>query len=538
MECIASWLQSSLQRVYLSTPIPAAAPDSPDQPFELLVARNERGSFQVCVRNTGTERVDLTLTMSGCDDLRVLARRVGYVNVAHHNTATPVDELDGIGHIPGPVPDPLLHDQSVSLGPLETHAFWITVVVPADATPGIQPLRLKLEHEGVPVAQLAAAINIHPLVVQPRQGFPVTHWFYADALCDWYKVEPFEERFWSIAQAYMTNLIEHGNNCMYVPLFTPPTDGVKRPTQLLRFSTPGPGEYWFNFNEVQRWTRLATRLGARYFEWTHLFTQWGAKNAIRVYRNNANPDSLLWPADTLATSDTYRQFLAQFLPEFKQFLTSEGLLDKSFFHLSDEPQEHHLEQYRAARALLAELAPWMKVADALSDVSFGKLGLTDIPIPVTSTARDYAEAGIPAWVYFCCGPRGRYLNRLIDTPPGKIRAAGWLFYRLRAQGFLHWGYNYWYKSQTRELIDPFNEQSGAAWPGWAYGDTFEVYPGQNGPIDSLRWELFAESLQDYALLQTLGISPDDPMLADMKGYDDFPKDAATIPALRRRLLAA
>src|SRR5579872_745867 len=136
-----------------------------------------------------------------------------------------------------------------------------------------------------------------------------------------------------------------------------------------------------------------------------------------------------------------------------------------------------MENYRRARHLLKELAPWMKVADALSDIHYGREGLTDIPIPVLSTAHEYAEAGISAWTYFCCGPRGRYLNRLMDTPLAKIRMAGWLFYRLRSLGFLHWGYNYWYRSQTRELIDPFNEQAGAAWRGWAYGDPFVVYPG-------------------------------------------------------------
>ena len=34
-----------------------------------------------------------------------------------------------------------------------------------------------------------------------------------------------------------------------------------------------------------------------------------------------------------------------------------------------------------------------------------------------------------------------------------------------------------------------------------------IYPGKDGPIDSLRWEVFAESLQDYAILQTAAIDP-------------------------------
>jgi len=101
---------------------------------------------------------------------------------------------------------------------------------------------------------------------------------------------------------------------------------------------------------------------------------------------------------------------------------------------------------------------------------------------------------------------------------------------------LHWGYNYWHKSQTRQLIDPFTEQAGMAWPGWAYGDPFVVYPGPDGPIDSLRWEVFAESLQDYALLQSLGVSRDDARLAGLNDYDDFPKSVEWIATTRDHLL--
>jgi len=35
--------------------------------------------------------------------------------------------------------------------------------------------------------------------------------------------------------------------------------------------------------------------------------------------------------------------------------------------------------------------------------------------------------------------------------------------------------------------------------------------------------VFAESLQDYALLQSAGIKPDAPLLAPIRSYADFPK---------------
>jgi len=423
------------------------------------------------------------------------------------------------------------------MGPLESHAFWITVTIPQDTQPGLRELEVRFSVGEETVSKLTVSIEVRPFVSHLPESLPVTHWFYADALCDWYHVEPFEERFWAIVQPYMKDVAQHGGSSLYVPLFTPPTDGVKRPTQLLRVSTPSPGLYAFDFSDVRHWTELGTASGARYFEWTHLFVQWGVKYALRIYRSNADRESLLWPPETPATSEIYRNFLAQFLPAFYAFLRSENLLERSFFHLSDEPHgDEHLAAYQRAREMLRELAPWMRVMDALSDIRYGREGLTDIPIPSISTAHEYAAAGIPSWVYFCCGPRGRYLNRLMDTPLAKIRMTGWLLYRLGAKGFLHWGYNYWYKSQTQQLIDPFIEQAGLAWPGWAYGDTFLVYPGEHGPLDSIRWETFAESLRDYGLLQATGVEPADPLLADIKGYADFPKTERWIREARKQLL--
>jgi hypothetical protein len=63
-----------------------------------------------------------------------------------------------------------------------------------------------------------------------------------------------------------------------------------------------------------------------------------------------------------------------------------------------------------------------------------------------------------------------------------------------------------------------------------HGDAFVVYPGENGPIDSIRWEVFAESLQDYALLQAAGVDPDDAMLAELETYEVFPKHEQWINA--------
>jgi len=231
---IERWLCSSLQRIFPSTPASDASR------LELLAARNSRVSFQACVRNQGKQPIEVRLEVES--DLEVSIRRVGYVPVKHHNTDTEESELDGVGHIPGFVPDPLFPENSVTAGPFESHAFWVTVNVPAGVSPGKRELAVQFSLTGQTSQTCQTEIDIRPLVIRPADDFPVAHWFYADALCDWYKVVPFEERFWQIAKPYMQDMVEHGGNCMYVPLFTPPTDGVKRSTQLVRVTEAG-GQY-------------------------------------------------------------------------------------------------------------------------------------------------------------------------------------------------------------------------------------------------------------------------------------------------------
>jgi hypothetical protein len=323
---------------------------------------------------------------------------------------------------------------------------------------------------------------------------------------------------------------------LHVPIFTPPTDGVKRPTQLLKV-TRKDDKYVFDWTDVKRYIELAKKNGFTKFEWAHFFSQWGCKSALRIYETPQEDEKLLWPAQTEATSPVYRAFLEQFMPEFEKFLDAEGVREGSLFHISDEPEgDDALKNYRAARQMIREIAPWMKVMDALSHIAFAKEGLVDFPIPSISVAHEFVKAGYPAWAYFCSGPRGEYLQRFLDTPLPKIRMAGWLLYKLGAKGFLHWGYNYWYVSQTRSLLDPYMEQAGAIWPNWATGDPFVVYPGRKGPIDSIRWEVFAESLQDYALLQAAGVLRSDKALASLRNYAKFPKNAEWILRARKEML--
>jgi len=515
---VAFWLESSLKRVF-----PASAPGTTN--LHLLAARNSRIAFQACLRNRRVHPLSVECSVAGADDLQATVRRVGYVPLLHFTTDTDAAELDGAGLLPGLVPDPLFPEAKASVAPWENQSFWITLTIPADARPGTRELTARYTfHNGKQRAELPVRLEIVPRVIQPRHDFDVIHWWRGEAIWDYYKTGMFDEKWWQLTRAYLADMLAHGSDVVYVPIFFNRRETFQRPCQLLGITSPQPDVYQFDWAQVKRFTDMAKDVGFRKFEWSHLWIYWGVENPIRAYTQRDGKWVMLWPPDTKATSDTYLAFLKQFLPAFHRFLTEENLLAASYFHLSDEPSGgQHIENYKRARKVLRELAPWMKVMDALSDVRYGREGLTDIPIPIVSSAQAYIDEKIPHWVYYCCAPQGPWLNRFLDTPLPKVRMSGWLFYRLGAKGFLHWGYNYWHKIEQEVMTDPFTDASAAAWPMIPYGDPFMVYPGEAGPIDSIRWEVFAESLQDYALLQSAGIRPDDPLLAPLKTYADFPK---------------
>ena len=538
------WLETSLKRVF-----PNSEPGSAS-PLKILAARNERISFQACLRNRKTTMVRVRAAVEGADGLKPIIRRVGFVPLQGLDVDVPKDEIDGIGHIPGLAPDPLYPEDFAHVGPEANGAFWITLTIPKDAQPGIRRLKVRLTVEdecthfgwknGKPWSvELPVQVDIRPLVVQSRKDFPVTHWLNIESIWDYYKIEPYSERFWELAEAYIADLTAHGVDVVYSPIFNNRHEIMPRPSQLLKVRRTGPDAYEFDFSDIRRWIRIALKNGANHVEWTHFFTPapTSGKYPQRIWERWDKMGEMLWPPEISATSDTYRKFLEQFLPQFKQVLEEEGVLDKSLFHCADEPDgDVQMADYRKARGLLKEIAPWMKVMDAMSDPRFATERLSDMPVPSIVTAPLFTQAGCPAWTYFCCGPRGRFLQRLHDTPLPKLRMAGWLFYKLGAKGFLHWGHNYWYVFCTGTMGDPFHDPANGAWPGLPYGDPFVVYPGADGPISSIRWEVFSESLQDYALLQSAGIKPDDPLLKSLESYETFPKSEDWLKAAREKLL--
>src|SRR5699024_3497882 len=124
------------------------------------------------------------------------------------------------------------------------------------------------------------------------------------------------------------------------------------------------------------------------------------------------------------------------------------------------------------------------------------------PIPSTDHIEPFLEHHVPnLWTYYCCSQHREVSNRFFAFPSARNRIIGMQLYKFAIKGFLQWGYNFWFSQLSRKSIDPFhNTDAGYGFPS---GDAFMVYPGENGPIESLRMEVFYEALQDLRAFQLL-----------------------------------
>jgi hypothetical protein len=461
-------------------------------------------SFQVAYRSRAVVK-PLKVRIESELKEHILVRSVGLVP-SELPGFEDADE-DILRNKPGLYPDPLfpLEEQEPFALPGQWRSVWITVQVPEDARAGFCKIAVIFENaSGQRLGEENFSLEVIPVTL-PKMRLIHTEWFHADCIATHYGVPVFSEEHWSRMDQFLETAAAHGINMMLTPLFTPPLDteqGKERPTvQLVHVEKEGE-LYRFQFHRLKRWIDLCMEKGIEYFEFSHLFTQWGAKHAPKIIAVEQGEETQIFGWETDATRAAYRSFLHQFLPELIGFIKEHGLQHRSYFHISDEPSLEHLKQYKEVRSIVMEHLHEFPIIDALSDYAFYDLGLVRHPIPASNHIEPFIENGVePLWTYYCVAQRHKVSNRFFHMPSSRNRIIGLQLYKYNVAGLLHWGYNFWYSQYSRKVLNPY--QVTDADRSFPSGDAFLVYPGEHGPVESIRLEVFFEALQDLRALQLL-----------------------------------
>lgn len=499
-------LVDDLEKVF-----PRRDPREFDTSVPLTGFLGERISFQVAVampllNHVPLDQVSIEVT---CPGATVALHRVDLVPA--QVPAFPVHDENYLDDVPGLYPDVMapIEQGQVEIRVLGWNAYWVDLTLdqaqvgPVQVKVSVEPYRWGADDPvAEPTVLLDTALEVE-VTPQTAPVTPIRHiaWLHSDGLAHYYDTPIGSELHWTAIENQIASAAEMGVTAVLTPVWTPPLDtgvGIDRANvQLLGIWQDEDG-YQFDTEQLDRFTGLLTKYGVPQVEIAHLFSQWGARFAPQVWVNTPEGPVKKFGWHVEATDPDYAELLAAMIPFLRAHLEPVFGVENVLWHISDEPTEQHLESYRAARGVVAELLSGAVVMDALSSPDYANE--VDHPIVATNHVHAFLERGLPVPnVYYCVSQNRAVSNRFIAQPAVGHRHLGAQMFVQGADTFLHWGYNFYLAQHATRVIDPFQDTSaGSRFPS---GDPFTVYPGPEGTVwPSIRHRVMATWAYDARVM--------------------------------------
>ena len=441
---IRSKIVSSLENCFLDSKI-----DDFKEINKVTALKNERISFQFIF-----EMRDAEDPMRRAIKPEIEGELAKYATIREvKSVPVTMPTIPGIEHDnylrtdPGLYPDLLLpspYDGNVYLIKNQLKALWIEIDLRDifdNVSAGETELTLSCYYGEKQVSSSTVKVEIIDALL-PEQELILTQWFYCDCIASYYHCDVWSERHWELVENFAKVAKSNGINLLLTPVFTPALDtkigGERLTNQLVGVNLDG-GRYSFDFSLLDRWIDMCDRIGIKYFEIAHFFTQWGAQHAPKVMATVDGEYKKIFGWETDATSEEYVTFLRAFITEFLAHMKDRGDDKRCFFHISDEPTNDHIEFYKAAKNSIADLLEDYTIMDALSSYDFYKQGIVKTPIPCNNHIGPFIEGKVPGlWTYYCSSQWKDVSNRFLAMPSARNRSIGMQMYKYDIVGFLHW----------------------------------------------------------------------------------------------------
>ncbi len=466
------------------------------------VVKGQSFSFQIALRGDAST---YSFNINSKIEKYITVYKVGYVPMTTPAYDSCCDD-DYLTKEKGMCPDPLfpIVEKVVDVGD-EYASLWFCVDLPTTVLADEYDITVTFFENGCSVAEEKIVLNVHDFVL-PEQELLFTQWFHTDCIADYHGVDVFSETHWALIEKYVAVATAHGLNMLLVPVLTPPLDtevGGERTTVQLVKIEKCKDEYRFDFSRLERFIDVCLKCGVKYFEINHMFTQWGAKYAPKVIATVDGVEKKIFGWETEATSCEYVEFLNQLVPSIIETFVKKGIeKNRIYFHVSDEPGDSCIVEYEGAYRVLEKLIDGCEQVDALSHFSFYEKKIVRTPIVAIDSIEPFLKAKVKnLWCYYCCSQHEWVSNRFMAMPSYRNRIIGVQMYKCSIVGFLHWGYNFYNLQFSKGKINPYEvTDAGGRFPS---GDSFSVYPYEDGATPSFRMKVFKNALEDISLLKLL-----------------------------------
>jgi len=505
------WWCSSAWKISRTRPLP----EQRGKAVRIGAARNEAEAAQVVVRPEKPLKglMPRAETLKGPGGAVIPADAVDILRVRYVMVTRPTDSTGCVGPWPDPLP-PLKVPIDVEAN--TNQPLWVRVSVPKDAKPGTYRGTIRLKADGW-AADVPLEVEVFDFTLPGRMTCRTAFGFSPGNVWRYQKVARPEDRR-RVLEKYWANFAAH-----HISPYDP------APMDRLKVTWPKGKNGKYTLAPTFDWTawdaamaRAIDRYGFNSFRLSIPGMGGGSFHA-------RHEPSLLGYAEK---SPEYQTAFTNYCRTLEAHLKEKGWLDEAYIYWFDEPAPKDyafvMNGFRKLKAACPGITRMLT-----EQVEPQLVGGPNLWCPVTPNYHhDRADQrrahGERFWWYVCCGPKAPYCTLFIDHPATELRVWLWQTWQRRIDGILVWQTNYWTSSAAypdadrpqNPYEDPMGWTSGYSTPKgvkrpWGNGDGRFIYPPEaaadahpagpvlDGPVDSIRWEMLRDGVEDYEYLAIL-----------------------------------
>ncbi len=442
------------------------------QVIRVFAARNEFEPFQLVI----TPRRDLRNLTAAVTDL-VGPARVSKEQISVRLVETvPVTVPTSPDCAPGDYPDPLVPFESTTAKAGRNTALWFTIRVLPNVLAGDYRGSVRISADGIAPVEIPIQLRVWDFTLPDVSRLRTAYGCDYEAICRWHGVSSLEDKR-KIATLTNLNFIEH-RVCPINPLpFWSFDDDIVDGKMVIR---------WDEYDQ-----------GAELF-----LPKMNSFNLPGAFMSSVR--------NKRAKEPGYAEEKKEFLQLVAAHLKEKGWFEKGYNYIFDEPNPDQYGDIVREAEIWHAADPQFKilVTEQPEPELFGAINIW-VPVldayirPICQSRQSFGEE---VWWYVCCGPHHPYPNNFIDYPAIDHRILHWMNWKYGVTGVLYWQTTFWRRDPW---LYPMNDEGGK---NLGNGDGTLLYPHVRkpsdkpliqGPLDSIRWEMIREGIEDYDYLVML-----------------------------------
>lgn len=494
-----------------------------ERSLELTAVKNEQVSAQIVLgakKNIHNARVKVSKLSNLKGDIidakNVQVRYVKFLPVERSRSeyvwSPKLEEIIGEGvsgnMAPSVVGDPLVEATSINIPAYRAQPIWFTIKVPKNIAKGVYEGTISISADEY--KEVSYSLKLHVLnkvIPDPKSyKFHLDMWVNISAIADYYKIEYWSKKHWELIEKYLKEYASRGGKNIAVTITHEPwhkpwmQNSTTSQSQygyksMVKWIKTKEGNWEFDYSIFDAYVDMATKLGINEAINAYSLAPFLTNQKIHFYDKKTKDVKIL---EMNIEDKLYKVIWSRFLKDFKKHLLEKGIFERVYLGFDEKPDE----ELHFLLGIIKEAAPEFLNRIIVAGHPEGGKNAENLSIAydyfpgqrlekkdtVLSTITHRNQNNKITTFYLCASPS--HPNTLSYSPAIESQLIPWLALKYNTNGYLRWAFNNW-------TDNPFKKPVFIH----AQGDDYQIYPGEEKPVSSIRWELLKEGIEDYELFR-------------------------------------